>query len=187
MPHRIDRARFFSKLKLNTLTGCMEWQGGLDKGGYGVMRASMGNVRVHRVAAYFGGLIETPRGTQSGLNGINVLHRCDNPKCCNAEHLFVGTHADNTRDKISKGRAHFPGRPDVKSTESKTRDQVVRRPTMAGENNHRARFSDAQVSDMRLRIAAGINSAGEIAKEYGVRHSTIANIISGKRRKFSTT
>jgi len=42
-------------------------------------------------------------------NGINVLHTCDNPPCCNPKHLFRGTQLDNMRDKVQKGRGVFPG------------------------------------------------------------------------------
>lgn len=37
--------------------------------------------------------------------GQHVLHRCDNPRCCNPGHLFLGTHQENMKDKAKKGRS----------------------------------------------------------------------------------
>ena len=38
-------------------------------------------------------------------DGLNALHSCDNRPCVNPEHLFLGTHGDNVKDKVAKGRA----------------------------------------------------------------------------------
>lgn len=86
---------------------CLEWQGYLNKGGYGTVwikpHISQGKLikgqhkLVHRV------LVE------ESLNILlesedKVCHKCDNPKCVNTDHLFIGTQNDNVQDMISKGR-----------------------------------------------------------------------------------
>ena len=43
----------------------------------------------------------------------HILHRCDNRKCCNPQHLFWGTASDNVRDCILKGRRPGKSVPEV--------------------------------------------------------------------------
>lgn len=71
---------------------CWLWQGHCDRGGYG----RLAGARAHREAwvQTFGPIPD----------GLWVLHRCDNPPCCNPRHLFLGTPKDNTRDMMEKGR-----------------------------------------------------------------------------------
>jgi hypothetical protein len=73
---------------------CIEWKGRTDKDGYG----TIGSRRAHRVAweQTFGPIPD----------GLQVLHKCDNPPCCNPDHLFLGTRTDNMNDKVRKGRQH---------------------------------------------------------------------------------
>lgn len=86
--------------------GCWEWQGATTHRGYGVKRNKVvgtnekHNLHVHRIAWMLehGDIPE----------GMLVCHTCDNRRCCNAKHLFLGTPQDNMNDKIAKGRGVNP-------------------------------------------------------------------------------
>ena len=82
---------------------CWEWQGYLDKKGYGRCAPVNGEVLAHRVSyEEFIGLIP---------DGLHVLHSCDNPRCINPNHLRVGTNDDNVADRHERGRwANMKGR-----------------------------------------------------------------------------
>ena len=93
--------RLREKLVHNETTGCVEFAGSRDRKGYGRIGVQLGFCRhetrlAHRVAW------ELENGPIP--DGLNVLHRCDNPPCCNTEHLFLGTLADNNKDMQAKGR-----------------------------------------------------------------------------------
>ena len=94
--------RFWSKVTKGRPNACWEWQGARQVQGYGYLHAGAASSRrweiAHRVAwtIHFG---EVPEG-------LVVCHHCDNPPCCNPAHLFLGTRADNNRDRRDKGRSH---------------------------------------------------------------------------------
>ena len=75
--------------------GCHNWRRTLSRYGYGVIVIAGQRYLVHRMVA-------ARQGWK--VKGLCVLHRCDNRKCINPDHLFVGTLADNRRDCVSKGR-----------------------------------------------------------------------------------
>ncbi len=82
-------------------TGCWLWLGRRDDEGYGRFKAN--GVRLAHREFYLHHRGAIP-------DGHDVLHRCDTPACVNPNHLFTGTHADNMRDMIKKGRASWQKR-----------------------------------------------------------------------------
>lgn len=76
-------------------SGCLEFQGARVRG-YGRIRAGGKTLLAHRVAWELAGNELSP--------AVQVLHRCDNPPCCNPDHLFVGDDSANRIDMARKGR-----------------------------------------------------------------------------------
>lgn len=89
--------RFNEKYIVNEENGCWEWTARLDQSGYGLLCYDGGMKGAHRFSykTYVGEIPE----------GIYVCHTCDNPKCVNPSHLFLGTQQDNMDDMYNKGRA----------------------------------------------------------------------------------
>jgi len=111
-----DLERFFSKVDKQP-DGCWLWTGNTNDRGYGQFfiqgkgYADTGSFLTHRLSF----MIANP---EIILETKDVLcHKCDNPPCCNPDHLFVGTYMDNVRDSIEKGR-----HTGAKLTEAKVRE-----------------------------------------------------------------
>ena len=90
-------ARFWGKVdKSAGRTACWPYTGSITTHGYGSAAWNRHTLGAHKVAWL------TLRGPVP--DGLCVLHRCDNPPCCNPRHLFLGTKQDNADDKSAKGR-----------------------------------------------------------------------------------
>jgi hypothetical protein len=90
-------------------------------------------------------------------DGMSICHHCDNPPCVRPDHLFVGTHGDNCRDKISKGReAH-----------------------VRGSENGQAKLTEAEV--LQIRALAPTMLQQQIADKFGISRKQIWAIVHRKK------
>lgn len=91
----LGRARLLSRIKISE-RGCWEYQGFIGAGGYGQINWRGRNWAAHRLAfRLWKG--EIP-------DGADILHSCDNRRCCNPDHLNPGTNHENVIDCAQKGR-----------------------------------------------------------------------------------
>lgn len=87
---------FWGKVQKGADDDCWLWLGPLNRGGYGHIGSNKRYRSAHRFS-YFIHHGEIP-------GRLVVMHKCDNPKCVNPDHLKLGTHKDNSQDAIQKGR-----------------------------------------------------------------------------------
>lgn len=102
-----------SRIKVNA-AGCFEWQGRRDRDGYGEMVIDGKQKKAHRVS-YEAFRKPIP-------SGLLACHHCDNRRCINPAHLFLGTHKDNADDAVSKHRIASG----EKRCNAKLNDELVR-------------------------------------------------------------
>lgn len=122
-----------------TEAGCWEWQRFRHTKGYGAMCYRGKSTRTHRIAYTC---------TQGAIPpGKMVLHRCDNPPCCNPDHLYLGDGFDNMRDCSAKGRINYQ-----KITHCKNGHPLAETAKFRGVKNPRVCSVCARV---RQRVAAG--------------------------------
>ncbi len=158
-------ATFMSKIKENDgplATPCWEWQGGLDRAGYGRIhvkkhceKKSGRNFFSHRMCYMIHrGYIEPEEF---------ILHQCHNRLCCNPDHHQLGDHKENMQDLADSRR-------------------------VAGVNNHNSKLTEEQVWEVLVLYYEGdadevLWTLGELEEEFGVKKGTLSDIVYGRTWK----
>jgi hypothetical protein len=167
MPRRSTEQDFWKYVNKRSLEECWIWTGALTDCGYGRVRYHQKGWKAHRLAWVLthGSIAE----------GMDILHKCDNPPCCNPNHLFTGTQADNIADMVSKGRhprnaTHYL--PSGDRHHSRLHPEVMAR----GERNGSAILTEEKVIQIRRRREQGETMAS-LARAFGVAKGNIIFIV----------
>lgn len=143
-------ARFWSRVMKGNETECWKWTASAYGDGYGHFRLKGCPSGAHRFSYYL-------------KNGdfdrrLFVLHKCDNPRCVNPAHLFLGTSQDNIRDCVAKGRNRPP----------------------TGESSATAILNGTAVLEMRRLYRERKASSIGIAKKFGIARQLAIKAIRGE-------
>lgn len=140
--------RFWSKVNVGDLNECWEWQAARNNDNYGTFHTKLKTISSHRFCW------ELTYGKIP--DGLQVLHHCDNPPCCNPRHLFLGTHLDNMQDRNRKGRAR----------------------NLYGEEHGNSKLTEQEVRQIRIDYSNGNISMKKLGLKYNVTPRTIYMIIT---------
>jgi hypothetical protein len=138
--------RYWSKVDKGNTDECWEWQASTNRHGYGWFFVDGEPKLAHRVIADAKGM---------DTDGELVLHHCDNPSCVNPNHLYIGTQADNMRDRAE--RSDYSGQ--------------------HGEEHGMAKLTEDEVKEIRERYNSENITQVELGEEYGIGQTQVSNIV----------
>ena len=139
-----DEQMFWEKVDKRSENECWNWLGAINQNGYGKIYRDYTAKSAHRIS------FEMHKG--SILKGKNVLHTCDNRRCVNPNHLYLGTFKDNTKDMIDKGRGRAGRKPQLHSGEVWLMNKLL--------NNKISISTIAKIFDRSENVIYGIRSYG---------------------------
>lgn len=158
------KERFEEKYKIDEITGCWNWIASLNHAGYGQIGNGKKVLRSSRVS------YELHNG--SIPNDMFVLHTCDNRKCVNPKHLWLGNHQDNMDDRNSKNR-------------QAKGDKCLRKNinSLKGEKNPSSILTNITVEKIRQMYKTNNYSTRYLSRMFNCGQTTIMNIVNNKTWK----
>jgi hypothetical protein len=145
------KQRLLEKRTIDPDRGCWEFTGAKTGLGYGTIKYNAHMVLVHRLSMYiYKGFSLTDKSF--------CCHSCDNKKCFNPDHIFLGTCKDNVRDCIKKGRKAI----------------------VLGQDQGNSKLKNDQIPKIRKLLSSGVTQK-EISKKFRVHQSTISDIKTGRK------
>jgi hypothetical protein len=141
----VTQEQFWARVDVRSADECWPWTSAKNTHGYGFVRTE--RKTASRKAYELAHCVDLP-------GSVVVRHSCDNPICCNPLHLLSGSHADNSRDKVRRGRAR------------------------RGDRHPFAKLSDEIVRISRKAHAEG-ETVQNLASAYGVAHEVMRRAIRG--------
>lgn len=152
-----DKKRFFENISPPNKNGCTLWKRS-TRGHYGSMRVNGLSFSTHRLAWSI--------ANNHPIGDLFICHKCDVPRCCNPEHLFIGTGIDNMNDRNKKGRTATGLRCGAHTHPEKR---------AKGERQHLSKLTDLQILEIRQRYKKG-ETTRSIGRVFGITSSTVSKI-----------
>jgi len=152
---------FWARVNKGKATECWEWQGSCNNTGYGTVAWDGKVYTAHRVAAWLKNLVDSMGAPKHKNDANHVLHKCDNRKCCNPNHFFLGTYSDNQKDAYKKKRRAQP----------------------KGVLHANAKLTSKEVQKIKQQYINKWFTQAELAKDYGVSQTAISKIVRGETYK----
>lgn len=133
------------------MSKCTLWDKSTDRAGYGQVFVNGKRRLAHRLK-----YCEAHNCTYESIRGYIIRHTCDTPSCVNPDHLLIGSHADNMRDRAERKR------------------------TAVGTVHGRSKLTEADVLAIRGRYVKGDrnNSLTAIASDYSINFQTVSKIVN---------
>jgi len=162
-------ASYCAKVDRRDLDECWLWTGATNKryGMFSLVRDGRGRKHAaHRLAYFLGYGVDPGR--------LCVCHKCDNPPCCNPNHLFAASQKENIRDASSKGRLQTGDANIMRRC-----PEFVRR----GEKVPQSKLTEAEVIEIRRLYATGLWSLSKLAALFRIEKSNVSLIVNRKTWK----